>query len=170
MTKRSRIGIGHDTHRLAPGGPLQLGGVRIDHDQHLVGHSDADVLLHAVTDALLGALSLGDIGQWFPDTARENQGRDSADFVRTALQEVRQAGYEIANLDCIVFAQQPKLSAHKPHICRRLAELLGVSEGDVNVKAKTGESVGTIGRGEAMAAQCVVLLQAPSAGEPPAVQ
>ncbi len=168
MTRRSRIGIGHDTHRLAPGGPLQLGGVRIEYDQHLVGQSDADVLLHAVTDALLGALSLGDIGQWFPDTAAENRGRDSSDFVRTAMQQVHQAGYEVVNLDCIVFAQQPNLSAHKPQICRRLAELLGVHEGDVNVKAKTGESVGTIGRGEAMAAQCVVLLQSRSAGDAPA--
>ena len=166
MTQRSRIGIGHDTHRLASGGPLRLGGIQIDHDQHLVGHSDADVLLHAVTDALFGALGRGDIGQWFPDTARENQGRDSTDFLRAAMQQVRHAGYRVVNLDCIVFAQRPKLSPHKPQICRRLAELLEVNENDVNVKAKTGESIGIIGREEAMAAQCVVLLGSQTPHDP----
>ena len=158
MTDRSRIGIGHDTHRLASGGPLRLGGITIDHDQHLVGHSDADVLLHAVTDALLGAIARGDIGEWFPDTAAENCDRDSAEFLQLAIEEVRSAGWCIANLDCIVFAQRPKLSEHKRKITQRLAELLGIAEQQVNVKAKTGESIGTIGRQEAMAAQCVVLL------------
>jgi 2-C-methyl-D-erythritol 2,4-cyclodiphosphate synthase len=159
LTDRSRIGIGHDTHRLASGGPLRLGGVTIDHDQHLVGHSDADVLLHAVTDALLGALAQGDIGEWFPDTAAENRNRDSAEFLQAATEQVRAAGYGVANLDCIVFAQRPKLSEHKRKIAQRLAQLLGIAEQQVNVKAKTGESIGTIGREEAMAAECVVLLQ-----------
>ena len=159
MTDRSRIGIGHDTHRLASGGPLRLGGITIEHDQHLVGHSDADVLLHAVTDALLGAIARGDIGEWFPDTATENRDRDSAEFLQVAVEQVRSAGLCVANLDCIVFAQQPKLSEHKQKITQRLAQLLGIAEQQVNVKAKTGESIGTIGRQEAMAAQCVVLLQ-----------
>ena len=160
MTERSRIGIGHDTHRLAAGGPLRLGGVPIVHDQHLVGHSDADVLLHAVTDALLGALARGDIGQWFPDTEPENRGRDSTEFLRAAMQEVRRAGFRVVNVDCIVMAQRPKLDPYKQAIRRRLAEILAVEPGAVGLKAKTGEQVGPIGREEAIAAQCVVLLQA----------
>jgi 2-C-methyl-D-erythritol 2,4-cyclodiphosphate synthase len=108
-----RVGIGHDTHRLGQGGPLRLGGLEIPHDRHLVGHSDADVLLHAVTDALLGAAALGDIGELFPDTDPANRGRDSADMLTRAYAAVNEAGYELVNLDCIVFAQRPKLSPHK---------------------------------------------------------
>lgn len=127
-----------------------------------MGHSDADVLLHAVTDALLGAAGLGDIGELFPDTAAENRGRDSAEMLTLAVDEVRKAGLEPVNLDCIVMAQQPKLSAHKPAIRRRIAELLGLKPDAVGVKAKTGELVGPVGRQEAMMAECVVLLQARS--------
>jgi 2-C-methyl-D-erythritol 2,4-cyclodiphosphate synthase len=158
-TQLARVGIGHDTHRLAPGGPLRIGGVEIPHHQQLVGHSDADILLHAVTDALLGAAALGDIGELFPDTDEANRGRDSADMLRRASQQVKAAGYRVVNLDCIVFAQQPKLSAYKPDIRRNIASLLGIEADQVGVKAKTGESVGTIGRGEAMMAQCVALLE-----------
>ena len=153
-----RIGIGHDTHRLGHGGPLRIGGVTIDHDYHMVGHSDADVLLHAITDALLGAIAEGDIGELFPDTDADNQGRDSADFLLAARDRVTAAGFAVVNLDCIVFAQQPKLSAHKQPMCQAIAKQLGIPVSSVNVKAKTGEAVGPIGRREAIAAQCVVLL------------
>jgi 2-C-methyl-D-erythritol 2,4-cyclodiphosphate synthase len=154
-----RVGIGHDTHRLAPGGPLRLGGLDIPHDQHLLGHSDADVLLHAVTDAVLGAVGLGDIGELFPDTAAENRGRDSSEMLGSALARVKQLGYRVVNADCIVFAQRPKLSAHKPALQARIAELLGTGADFVGVKAKTGELVGPVGREEAIMAQCVVLLE-----------
>jgi 2-C-methyl-D-erythritol 2,4-cyclodiphosphate synthase len=137
---------------------LRLGGVTIPHDRELVGHSDADVLLHAVTDALLGAAALGDIGELFPDTDPANRGRDSAELLAAAVDRVKQAGYQVVNADCIVFAQRPKLSAYKEPIRRRLAELLRVPPERVGVKAKTGEGVGVIGREEAVMAQCVVLL------------
>jgi 2-C-methyl-D-erythritol 2,4-cyclodiphosphate synthase len=153
-----RIGIGHDTHRLGPGGPLLLGGVSIAHDQHLVGHSDADVLLHAMTDALLGAIAAGDIGDLFPDTEAQNLGRDSRQFLAAAWERVQQAGYQIENVDCIVFAQQPKLTSFKPAIRQQLASLLNLPVDAVSVKAKTGEHVGPIGRQEAISAECIVLL------------
>ena len=153
-----RVGIGHDTHRLGPGRPLILGGVRIEHDRGLVGHSDADVVLHAVTDALLGAAGLGDIGDAFPDTDPAWQGADSRLFLRDALQRLNRAGWAVVNVDVIVFAQEPKLGPLKASIRRSLAGLLGLPEGAVNVKAKTGERVGHIGRGEAVACQAVALL------------
>lgn len=158
-----RIGLGHDTHRLAPGGPLRLGGVEIAHDHHLVGHSDADALLHAITDALLGALSLGDIGELFPDTDPVNRGRDSGDMLQAAHQKVQSLGWQIVNLDCIVFAQRPKLSPHKQMIRDEVARLLNISPDQVGIKAKTGELVGPVGRGEALQTECVVLLEKPSA-------
>lgn len=154
-----RIGIGHDTHRLGPDGPIIIGGVKIEHDRHLIGHSDADVLLHAITDALLGAMSLGEIGQLFPNTADENRGRDSSEFVQEAVRLVREAGYQIGNLDCTVLAQRPKLLPYKESIQTNVANLLGVELSAVSVKAKTGESVGPIGREEAISAECVVLLK-----------
>ena len=153
-----RIGIGHDTHRLGPGGPLKIGGVTLEYDRHLIGHSDADVLLHAVTDALLGALAAGDIGDLFPDTDPRHQGQDSAEFLLEAKRRVQAAGYEVVNLDCIVFAQRPKLVPYKLPIRQRLAELLGISLDCVSVKAKTGEQVGPVGREEAIMAECIVLL------------
>jgi 2-C-methyl-D-erythritol 2,4-cyclodiphosphate synthase len=154
-----RVGIGHDSHRLASGGPLRLGGIDIPHDKHAVGHSDADVLLHAITDALLGAAALGDIGQMFPDTDEANRGRDSADMLSLAAARVTSAGYRINNLDCILFAQKPKLGPHKEGIQRRIAEILGLTPNQVGVKAKTGEGLGEIGREELIAAQCVALLR-----------
>ncbi len=153
------MGIGHDTHRLADGGPLRVGGVDIPHTQHLVGHSDADVLLHAVTDALLGAAGLGDIGQWFPDSEPANRGRDSAEMLAVARRKVEEAGFQLGNVDCIVFAQEPKLSPYKDDIRRRLATLLGIGVDCVSVKAKTGEHVGPVGRQEAISAECVVSLE-----------
>ena len=154
-----RVGIGHDTHRLGQGGPLRLGGIEIPHDRHLVGHSDADVLLHAITDALLGAAALGDIGELFPDTDPANRGRDSAEMLRLAHAKVREAGYEIGNLDCIVFAQRPKLGPYKGAIGQRIADILGLRVEQIGVKGKTGEGVGEIGREESMMAQCIVLLE-----------
>jgi 2-C-methyl-D-erythritol 2,4-cyclodiphosphate synthase len=153
-----RVGIGHDTHRLAPGRPLLLGGVRVEHPCGLVGHSDADVVLHALTDALLGAAGLGDIGDAYPDTDPRWRDCDSALFLRETLTRLNQAGWRVVNTDVIVFAQEPKLGPLKARIRGRLAELLGVDPGCVNVKAKTGEQVGAIGRAEAISAQVVVLI------------
>ena len=137
---------------------MVLGGVSIKHDRGLVGHSDADVLLHAVIDALLGAAGLGDIGAWFPNTDPQWAGADSAKLLQGTLNEVRQRNWEIVNLDCTIFAEQPKLTSAKPHIQQRLAELLGIPADRINVKAKTGEQVGPVGREEAIAADAVVLL------------
>jgi 2-C-methyl-D-erythritol 2,4-cyclodiphosphate synthase len=153
-----RVGIGHDTHRLEPGRPLLLGGVRVEHPRGLAGHSDADVVLHAVTDALLGAAGLGDIGDAYPDTDPRWHGADSALFLRETVTRLNQSGWRPVNLDVIVFAQEPKLGPVKAAIRASLAGLLGLSVGDVNVKAKTGERVGHIGRAEALACQAVVLI------------
>ena len=153
-----RIGLGHDTHRLVDGDAILLGGVRIEHCRSLYGHSDADVLLHAVTDALLGAAGLGDIGELFSDTDPENKDRDSADMLRTAWKMAQADGWGIVNLDAIVFAQQPKLSPYKQRIRERIAEILDIAPNRVSVKAKTGERVGPVGREEAISAECVVLL------------
>lgn len=136
-----------------------MGGIDIDCPWHAVGHSDADTLLHALTDALLGAAALGDIGELFSDTDPANRGRDSGEMLLAAWQQVAAQGFRILNLDCIVFAQQPKLSAYKLSIRQRIAELLSLSVDCVGLKAKTGEAVGPIGRQEAIAAQCVALLE-----------
>ena len=160
LTDASRVGIGHDTHRLREGGPLRVGGIEIPHDKSAVGHSDADVLLHAVTDALLGAAALGDIGDMFPDTDPANRGRDSAHMLQAAAARVRRHGYEIVNLDCIVFAQRPKLAAYKQSIRERIAGILSILPEQVGVKAKTGEGEGPVGREEIIQAQCVALLVA----------
>jgi 2-C-methyl-D-erythritol 2,4-cyclodiphosphate synthase len=157
-TPHLRIGIGHDTHRLAAGGPLRLGGLLIPHDKQAVGHSDADVLLHAITDALLGAAALGDIGEMFPDSDQANRGRDSGNMLRGAAERLAAARFKIVNLDCIVFAEQPKLGHFKNAIRLRVAELLDLPADCVSLKAKTGEGVDAIGRCEAIAAQCVALV------------
>jgi 2-C-methyl-D-erythritol 2,4-cyclodiphosphate synthase len=154
-----RIGIGHDTHRLEAGRPLWIGGVLVGHDTGAVGHSDADVLLHAVTDALLGAAALGDIGELFPDTDPANRDKDSAEMLAEALRRVRASGWAIDNVDCIVFAERPKLAPHKPAVRRRIAEILKLDETRIGLKAKTGESVGPVGRQEAISAECVVMLR-----------
>jgi 2-C-methyl-D-erythritol 2,4-cyclodiphosphate synthase len=154
-----RIGLGEDTHRLTAGGPLRLGGLDIPHTQQAVGHSDADVLLHAVTDALLGAAGLADIGELFPNTEAENRGRDSAEMLQLAYQQVTQAGYRVVNLDCVVATEQPKLAPHKQSIRQRLAEILSLTIDQINVKAKTGEGVGPVGQQQAIEARCVVLLE-----------
>jgi 2-C-methyl-D-erythritol 2,4-cyclodiphosphate synthase len=154
-----RVGIGHDTHRLVEGRPLVLGGLRIEHPRGLAGHSDADVVLHAVTDALLGAAGLGDIGDAYPDTDPAYQNADSRGFLRETVERLNRAGWKVVNVDVIVFAQEPKLGPVKAAIRRNLAGLLGLAEDAVNVKAKTGERVGSIGRAEAIGCQAVALIE-----------
>ena len=154
-----RVGIGHDTHRLEPGGPLRLGGIDIPHDRQAVGHSDADALLHAVIDALLGATALGDVGQMFPDTDPDNRGRDSGEMLTTANAAVAALGWKIVNIDCIIFAQRPKLLPHRQAIRQRMADLLEIELERVGLQAKTGEGLGRVGREVAIVAQCAVLLE-----------
>ncbi len=156
-----RIGEGHDTHRLVPERKFILGGVEIPHSSGPLGHSDADVLLHAITDALLGAVGLGDIGELFPDTEEANRDLDSERFLASAREHLHQQGWQIVNLDCTVFAQQPKLSAYKMVIRDNIARILEIESQRVNIKAKTGEKVGPIGRAEAISASAVVLLAKP---------
>jgi len=153
-----RVGIGHDTHRLVAGRPLILGGVRIEHPRGLMGHSDADVVLHALTDALLGAAGMGDIGDAFPDTDPQYKDRDSAFFVEEALKRLQQAHWRTVNVDITIFAQEPKLGPIKARIRQRVAELLRLDVDAVNVKAKTGEGVGAIGRAEAIGCQVAALI------------
>jgi 2-C-methyl-D-erythritol 2,4-cyclodiphosphate synthase len=153
-----RIGLGHDRHRLTPGRPLILGGKTIDFEMGLDGHSDADVLLHAITDAILGAAGLGDIGEWFPNTDPQWAGADSTRFLLAAVQAVAERGWKIVNIDCTIHAERPKLSPYKRSIASGIATLVGIAEDCVNVKAKTGEKVGPIGRQEAMDADAIVLL------------
>ncbi|MEN6450478.1 MAG: 2-C-methyl-D-erythritol 2,4-cyclodiphosphate synthase, partial [Thermoguttaceae bacterium] len=143
-----------------PGGPLRLGGIDIPHDRRSVSHSDGDALVHAVVDALLGAAALGDIGQMFPDTDPENRGRDSAEMLVAALEAISALDWRIVNIDCIVFAQRPKLLTHRQAIRQRLADILQIEVERVGLQAKTGEGIGLIGREEAIAAQCVALLEA----------
>ena len=154
-----RVGLGHDTHRLEAGRSLIIGGVPIAHDKGCVAHSDGDVLLHALTDAILGAAGWGDIGEWFPDTDPDFQGADSAILLEVVMNKVTNSGWRIVNADCILFAQRPKLSPQKETIRQRVAELLRVEPERVNIKAKTGEKVGPVGRQEAMEATVVVLVE-----------
>jgi 2-C-methyl-D-erythritol 2,4-cyclodiphosphate synthase len=153
-----RVGLGHDTHRLVEGRPLILGGIRIDHPRGLLGHSDADVVLHAVTDALLGAAGLGDIGDAFPDHDPAYKDCPSAVFIRQARRRLIQAGWQVVNVDVVIFAQEPKLGPIKDKIRQNLAELLGLDRSAVNIKAKTGEQVGHIGRGEAIGCQAIAFI------------
>ena len=159
MTTAVRIGLGHDTHRVGSGGNMLLGGIKIECDHHLIGHSDADVLLHAITDAILGASAIGDIGQLFPDTAIKNKNRCSQEMLRIAYEHVQAAGWKINNLDCVILATIPKIQPHREAIINNIAQLLEIDSTQVFVKGKTGEQVGPVGRGEAVVAQCVVLLQ-----------
>ncbi len=154
-----RVGLGYDIHPLAPGRPLRLGGVDIPSPLGLVGHSDGDVLLHAVCDALLGAAALGDIGEHFPDTDPTWRGADSARLLAETLGKVAAAGLRPANLDATVIAQEPRLSPHKPAIRQRIAELLALDSGRVSVKAKSNNGLDAVGQGRAIAAFAVVLLE-----------
>lgn len=153
-----RVGLGHDTHRLVEGGPLRLGGVDVAFTKHSDGHSDADVLLHAITDALLGAASLGDIGEMFPDTDPSNKNRDSADMLSKAAERVVSLGWKVSNLDCVVHAEQPKILEYRDRIQHRISEILVLRPDQVSVKGKTGEGIGPVGKGEIIQAQCVCLL------------
>ena len=153
-----RIGEGWDVHALVPGRRLVIGGVEIPHTLGLLGHSDADVLLHAVTDALFGAAALGDIGTHFPDTDPEFRGADSVVLLRDAVRRVRAQGWEIGNVDSTVIAQAPRLAAHIPAMRSTMAAALGVEVGQVNVKAKTAERLGPVGQGLAIEARAAVLL------------
>ncbi len=162
-TTTLRIGEGWDVHALVEGRPLMLGGVRVPHTRGLLGHSDADALLHAIADALLGAAALGDIGRHFPDTDPVHQGSDSLILLAEVGSKVRTAGYEIVNIDATVIAQAPKLGAFIPAMCDRIAQALQLGPGQVNVKAKTAEKMGPVGEGRAIEARAVCLLNAISA-------
>ena len=153
-----RIGEGWDVHALVPGRKLILGGVKIPHQTGLMGHSDADVLLHAITDAVLGAAGLGDIGRHFPDTDAQFKGADSSVLLAEAMRRVRAQSYELINLDCTIIAQAPKLATHMPAICKSVAKALRVDVSQVNVKAKTAEKLGPVGMGQSIEARAVVLL------------
>lgn len=153
-----RVGEGWDTHQLVAGRPLVLGGVTVPHHLGLLGHSDADALLHAITDALFGAAALGDIGRHFPDTAAEFAGADSAVLLAEAARRVRAGGWEIGNVDSTIVCQAPKLAPHIPAMVERIAAVLGLAAGAVNVKAKTAEKMGPVGEGRAIEARAVCLL------------
>ncbi len=153
-----RVGQGEDIHRVDDSRTLVLGGVIIEEGPGLAGHSDADVLMHAITDAVLGAAALGDIGQHFPPSDARYEGADSAGFLRAAVRMAREAGWELVNVDATVRAERPRLAPYIPHIRERLAEVAGVDASRVSVKAKSGEGLDAVGRGEAMAATAVVLM------------
>ncbi len=153
-----RIGQGFDVHALVPGRPLIIGGVTIPYSRGLLGHSDADVLLHAITDAILGAAALGDIGRHFPDTDPAHAGADSRVLLRAAMAAVRDAGYRVGNIDATVIARAPKLLPHVPAMVANIAADLGIEPDCVNIKGKTTEKLGFTGRGEGMAAQAIALL------------
>jgi 2-C-methyl-D-erythritol 4-phosphate cytidylyltransferase / 2-C-methyl-D-erythritol 2,4-cyclodiphosphate synthase len=158
-TMTMRMGEGWDVHALVGGRPLVLGGVTVPHDKGLDGHSDADALAHAITDALLGAAALGDIGRHFPDTDAQFKGADSMALLAEAARRVRAAGFQIGNIDSTIVAQAPKLAPHIPAMRERLAQVLGLAPDQVNVKAKTAEKMGPVGEGRAIEARAVCLLQ-----------
>jgi 2-C-methyl-D-erythritol 2,4-cyclodiphosphate synthase len=159
-TPSLRIGEGWDTHALVPGRPLVLGGVTVPHSHGLLGHSDADALLHAITDALLGAAGLGDIGRHFPDTDAAFAGADSAVLLQEAARRVRDAGWAVGNVDSTIICQAPKLAPHIPAMRERIAAVLMLDLAQVNVKAKTAEKMGPVGEGRAIEARAVCLLHA----------
>jgi 2-C-methyl-D-erythritol 2,4-cyclodiphosphate synthase len=154
-----RIGQGWDVHALVPGRPLVIGGVHIPHPLGLLGHSDADVLLHAIIDALLGAMALGDIGKHFPDTDMQWKNADSKKLLLQVKQEMLSRRWEIMNIDATVIAQAPKLASHIPDMCKQIAGILGLDISQVNIKAKTAEKLGPVGQGMSVEAQAVVLIQ-----------
>jgi len=158
MNMDIRIGQGYDVHALVPGHRLILGGVEIPHDAGLLGHSDADALLHAITDAILGAAALGDIGRMFPDTDERWRGADSRSLLRAAMAAVRSAGWRVGNVDATIVAQAPRIAPHVAAMAANIAADLGIEPGCVNIKGKTHERLGFEGRQEGIAAQAVVLL------------
>ena len=154
-----RIGHGYDVHKLVEGRDLILGGVKIDYEKGLLGHSDADVLLHAVSDALLGAAGLGDIGKHFPDTDPQYKGADSLVLLTVVAQRVKEAGYRVSNIDVTMIAQRPKLKDHIPQMVLNIASAVGIAPNRVNVKATTEEKLGFTGTGEGMSCHAVCLLE-----------
>lgn len=154
-----RIGTGYDVHALKKGLPLILGGLKIEHDRGLVGHSDADVLLHAICDALLGSLALGDIGHHFPDTLEEFKGIDSKILLKKTYELIRKKGYRLVNLDSTLMLERPKIKDYIPEMRKRLAEILETSSDNISVKATTTEKLGFTGREEGVAAEVVVLVE-----------
>lgn len=154
-----RIGLGIDAHALEAGVPLVLGGVAIDHPRGLAGHSDGDVIAHALTDALLGAAGLADIGALFPSDDERYRGADSLVLLAEAYRQVREAGYELVNADCVLVGQEPRIAPHREEMRRRLAGALGVGAGLVNVRATTTDRLGFTGRGDGLAAEAVALLR-----------
>lgn len=154
-----RIGQGWDVHALVPGRPLVIGGVHIPHSLGLLGHSDADVLLHAIIDALLGAMALGDIGKHFPDADMQWKNADSKKLLLQVKQEMLSRQWEIMNIDATVIAQAPKLASHIPDMCKQIAGILGLDISQVNIKAKTAEKLGPVGQGMSVEAQAVALIQ-----------
>jgi 2-C-methyl-D-erythritol 2,4-cyclodiphosphate synthase len=159
-----RIGQGYDVHALVPGRPLIIGGATVPYERGLLGHSDADVLLHAITDALFGAAGLGDIGRHFPDTDTRFAGADSRVLLRECVARIKEAGFAIVNVDSTVIAQAPKLAPHIEAMRANIAEDLGLPVARVNVKAKTNEKLGYLGRGEGIEAQAAVLLSVMAEG------
>ena len=155
-----RTGIGYDSHRFAPGGPLTLGGIRIPSDVHLHGHSDGDAIAHAVTDAILGAAALGDIGALFADTDPANAGRDSIEMLELAMQQLRAAGWRVHQLDVVVIAETPKIASHRDAMRDRVAAAVGLTRADVSIKGKTNEGMGFIGRGEGIACMATATIVA----------
>lgn len=158
MALQLRIGEGWDTHALVPGRKLVLGGVEIPYERGLLGHSDADALLHAITDALLGAAALGDIGRHFPDTDERFRGADSVALLQEAARRVREQGWQVVNVDSTIVAQAPKMAPHIEAMRARIGEALGLPAAQVNVKAKTAEKLGPVGMGQSIEARAVVLL------------
>lgn len=157
-----RVGQGFDVHQLVAGRKLVIGGVEIAHDKGLLGHSDADVLLHAICDALLGAAALGDIGRHFPDSDARYKGIDSRELLRHVAALVKDRGYRVGNVDATIIAEAPRMAPHIPKMCANIAADLGIAVGLVNVKATTTEKLGFAGRGEGIAAQAVCLIGAAS--------
>lgn len=153
-----RVGLGYDSHRFQPPGPLTLGGITIPFDNHLQGHSDGDAVCHAITDAVLGAAGLGDIGGMFPDDDAANKGRNSVEMLGLAVRRAREQGFTVVQVDVTVVTESPRLAGHKDAMRRRLAEPLGVRAEDVSVKAKSNEGMGWIGRGEGIACIAVATL------------
>ncbi|UCD55847.1 MAG: 2-C-methyl-D-erythritol 2,4-cyclodiphosphate synthase [Candidatus Omnitrophota bacterium] len=154
-----RVGIGYDIHRLMEGKPLILGGVEIPYIKGLVGYSDADVLLHAVSDAILGAASMGDIGMHFPDTDPRYKGASSASLLRKVIDLISRKGYRVNNVDIVVIAEEPKIGVFRAKISKKISDVLHIDESRISVKATTSEGVGSIGRGEAIASYAVVTLE-----------
>lgn len=154
-----RVGFGYDVHRLADNRDLWLGGIKIEHSQGLMGHSDADVLIHAICDALLGAANLRDIGFHFPDTAAEYENVDSKILLKTTLKVITEKGYTIGNIDATICAERPKINPHIPEMQRVMAEILQISVDDISIKATTSEKMGFVGREEGFAAYAVALIE-----------